>query len=350
MKIEELNKLFNEQKIDAYVSNAPQTRLWVTGVQTTDGFVVIEKDKVYLFVDSRYIEYCQKNAKNVDEIVLLQGTAMKDFFDKKKYQTVAFEEDYLIHEQAVRLENMINPKKIVWTSGQLMRIAKSDAEIEIMQKAIDISLKSYNELIKWIKEGMTEKEVAARLNYLMKLNGADKESFDEIVAFGPSSAEPHHHPTDRKLKEGDIVKIDFGALYKGYSADITRTTFFNPNNKPLDKKLEDLHKVVLEAAKAGRDAVKPGIEVGLIDKICRDYITEKGYGDFFLHSTGHGLGIDVHELPYVRTNAKEILKPGNIITVEPGIYIAGLGGSRNEDDVLVTETGRYVFSRPEERS
>ncbi|WP_027120715.1 aminopeptidase P family protein [Mycoplasmopsis lipofaciens] len=352
-----LNEVFSNTKIEAIVSNAPQTRLWYSKIQTTDGYLVIEQNKAYLFVDARYIEYARKNAKNV-EVILLEANALKKFFDQKEYKSVAFEKDYLIWEIEDYLKKLIKPETLYWISGQELRILKSKDEIEIMQKAIDISLKSYEQLMKEIEPGMTEKEVAAKLNYLMKLNGADKESFDEIVATGANSAEPHHHPTDTKIQEGDLLKIDFGALYKGYSADITRTTIFqNPNRKTKEyicnnKKQEEILKIVMEAAKKGRDAVRPGIYVSEIDKICREYIESKGYGKYFAHSTGHGLGIDVHELPYVRqsNNNDYVLEPGMVITVEPGIYIEGLGGARNEDDVLVTETGRYVFSRPEEKN
>ncbi|ADN68711.1 aminopeptidase P family protein [Mycoplasmopsis fermentans] len=344
-----LDKLFKEKKIDALVSEAPQTRLWYSKVQTSDGYIVIEKNKAYLFVDGRYIEYARNNAKNV-EVILLQAGTLKEFFDKKAYKTVGLEKDYLNYQVYENLKNLIKPKKIEWVLGQELRILKSAEENKIMQKTIDISLAAYKELMTWVQPGMTEKEVAAYLNYLMKKHGSDKESFDEIVATGPSSAEPHHHPTDRKLKEGDLLKIDFGALYKGYSADITRTCILGGDKKANDPKQLEILQIVMEAAKAGRDAVRPGIKASEIDKICRDYITKKGYGKYFVHSTGHGLGIDVHELPNVRSTSDYILEPGMIITVEPGIYIEGLGGARNEDDVLVTEKGRYVFSRPEEKS
>lgn len=343
-----LNKVFQNSEIEAIVSVAPQTRLWYSGVQTTDGYLVIEKNDAHLFVDGRYIEYAQANAKNVT-IHLLKPGVLKEFFDKKQYQIVAFEKDYLISENFFMLEKLIQPKKVEWISGQELRIIKSKEEIDLLQKSIDISLKSYEQLLNEIKAGMTEKEVAAKLNYLMKINGADKESFDEIIATGAFSAEPHHHPTDKKLEEGTFLKVDFGALYKGYSADITRTIIFGGNEKAKDPKMIEIIEIVKAAAKKGRDAVKPGIKASEIDEICRKYIEEKGYGQYFVHSTGHGLGIDVHELPYVSKASDYILEPGMVITVEPGIYIEGFGGARNEDDVLVTETGRIVLSQPNEK-
>ncbi|TQC54058.1 aminopeptidase P family protein [Mycoplasmopsis mucosicanis] len=346
-----LDKMFAEHKVDALVSEAAQTRLWYAGVQTSDGYIVIEQNEAHLFVDGRYIEYATANAKNVT-IHLLQGTALKDFFAEKKYKKVAFEKDYLKIQTYEYLKSLIQPQEEVMILGQELRILKSQEEINIMQDTVDKSLKALWQLKRWITPGFTEKQVAHKLNYLLKQSGADKESFDEIVASGPSAAEPHHHPTDRKIEAGELLKIDFGALYKGYSADITRTFILwdeRGNDTPKDPKSKEILEIVEAAAKAGRDAVRPGIMASEIDKICRDYIEKAGYGQYFVHGTGHGLGIDVHELPYVSSKAKDyMLEPGMVITVEPGIYIEGFGGARREDDVLVTETGRYVFSDPEE--
>lgn len=338
-----LEQKFQELKMDAIVSEAPQTRLWYSNVATSDGYIVIEKDKAYLFVDSRYIEYCQKNAKNV-EVVLLKPGALKEFFEAKKYQTIAYEQDYL-HIETLQNLQALNPKsKTVFLKGQELRIVKSPEEIAKLEKSIAISMKAYRRLVKWLKPGMTEKLVDRKLNYFMKQEGADKESFDNIIAFGPSAAEPHHHPTNRRLEMGDIVKIDFGALYKGFAADITRTHIMGGEEAAKDPKLVEILNIVKEAARLGRHAVKPGMTGAQIDKVCRDYISEKGYGQYFAHSTGHGLGIDVHELPYVSATSHIVFEPGMVITVEPGIYIEGLGGARNEDDVLVTEDGFRVLS------
>ncbi|KUH47578.1 aminopeptidase P family protein [Mycoplasmopsis meleagridis] len=350
MNKEILNKLFIEKEIDAVISNAYQTRLWYSKIQTSDGYLVIEKEKAYLFVDGRYIEYAKNNAKNVEVILLNGQQTLSDFFDNKRYKKVAFEMDYIVFKDYKFLESVIKPEKIEHINGQLLRIKKSDEEIELLKKSIEISLKSYNELMDWIKPGMTEKQVAAKLNYLMKQNGAEKESFDEIIAAGKNSAEPHHHPTDDVLVEGEFLKIDFGALYKGYSADITRTIILGGDSKANNSELLKIKQIVLDAAKAGRDAIKPGVSTSYIDKVCREYIESKGYGKYFVHSTGHGLGIDVHELPNVNKTKETILEPGMVITVEPGIYIEGLGGYRNEDDVLVTETGRWVLSQKKEKN
>ncbi|WP_322962728.1 aminopeptidase P family protein [Mycoplasmopsis cynos] len=346
MNRKKLDNIFEKYQIDALISEAPQTRLWYSGIQTTDGYLVIEKDKATLFVDGRYIEYAKKYAKNVD-IVLLQGNVMSDWLKAKNFKKIALEKDYLIKQVQDHIIKLIEPHEIMWVSAQELRIVKSKEELIKMQAVIDISMKALDEFKKWVKPGVTEKEAAAMLNFMLKKNGADKEGFDEIIASGPNSAEPHHHPTDKVIENNHLLKVDFGALYQGYTADITRTFIVGDESK-TNKEAKKILQIVKEAAALGRKAVKPGIKVSEIDKICRDYITEKGYGKYFTHSTGHGLGIDVHELPSVSSRSQTILEPGMIITVEPGIYIEGLGGARIEDDVLVTENGHYVFSRPEE--
>ncbi|RIV16198.1 aminopeptidase P family protein [Mycoplasmopsis gallopavonis] len=347
MNRQKLDKMFVELGVEVLISEAPQTRLWYAEVQTSDGFIAIEKDRATLFVDSRYIEYAKNHAKNV-EIVLIEGTSIQDWFSKRNFKKVALEKNYLTKAVQDRILKWIGNAQIEWVDAQELRILKSESELRKMQKVIDISLAAYSEFMSEIQEGMTEKEAAAKLNYLLKKHGAEKEGFDEIIAIGPSSAEPHHHPTDRKIEKGQLLKVDFGAKYKGYTADITRTTIFGEEAK--DPKMVEILKIVKEAAAAGRQAVRPGIKAKEIDQVCRKYIEDKGYGKYFLHSTGHGLGIDVHELPSVSARSEVVLEPGMIITVEPGIYIEGLGGARIEDDVLVTETGHYVFSRPEENN
>ncbi|TPR54055.1 aminopeptidase P family protein [Metamycoplasma neophronis] len=341
----ELNKIFEENKLDAIISEAPQTRLWYANVQTTDGYLVIEKDKAHLFVDGRYIEYVTKNARNV-EVHLLQKDSLSSFLAKKNYKRVGVEKDYLNLETFEYIKSMLPKSEFVLVSAKKFRIIKDEEEVAKVQEACLISLQAFEELKKVLVEGMTELEASNKLGYLMRLFGAEKESFDSIIAFGSNAAEPHHHPTNRKLVDGDIVKCDFGAQFEGWASDITRTFFFG---KPKEPELVNILDVVAEAQKLGREAVKPGMATNEIDKICRDYIESKGYGKFFTHSTGHGVGIDVHELPGVgRGRGDVILEEGMIITVEPGIYVEGLGGARIEDTILVTKDGARVLSRPED--
>ncbi|MBN3534659.1 aminopeptidase P family protein [Mycoplasma procyoni] len=342
-----LDKIFSDKKLDAIISFAPQTRLWLTTIQSTDGIVVIEKEKSFVFVDGRYIEYAQKQVKNA-ELILLAGDALKNFFSPKKaqYKRIGVEKDYLTLSDFNRIKAYFPEAEYIEINGQELRILKDEEEVKKLQKAIDISLEAYNKLLPELKEGQTEQEIDRKLNFIMKELGAQKECFDSIIASGPNSAIPHHHPTDRKIKKGELLKIDFGAIYDGYGADITRTFVFG--EKANNPKAEEILQIVKEAAQKGRQAVRPGIKSSEVDRVCREYIEQKGYGKYFVHSTGHGLGIDVHELPNVSGSCDIILEEGMVITVEPGIYIEGLGGARIEDDLLVTKDGSITLSRKNE--
>ncbi|AWX42802.1 Xaa-Pro aminopeptidase [Metamycoplasma cloacale] len=341
-----LDQIFAETKVDAIIAESPQTRLWYSGVQTSDGYLVIEANKAHLFVDGRYIEYVTKNARNV-EVHLLKQNSFAEFLAKKNYAKVAVEKDYLNLETFGYIKQLLPKAEFIEIQGQLLRIHKDEEEYSKVKEACELSLQAFEELKKLLKEDMTELEASNKLGYLMRLFGAEKESFDSIIAFGENAAEPHHHPTNRKLQKGDIVKVDFGAQFQGWASDITRTFFFG--GKPKNPDLAKILDVVIESQRLGREAVRPGISTKEIDKICRDYIEQQGYGQYFTHSTGHGVGIDVHELPGVGRGKNDvILEPGMIITVEPGIYIEGLGGARIEDTILVTEKGNLVLSRPED--
>lgn len=345
MDSSKLLQIFNEQKIDAIISDSPQTRKWYSGISTSDGWIVIEKDRATLFVDGRYFEYAKKNSKNV-EIVLLKNNSFKEWLIAKDFKRIGIEEDYITIKNFELVKKHLNNEEIEWISinAQLLRIKKTSEEISKIQRAIDISLESLDKLMLFLREGITEKEVQNKLEYIMTRKGADKEAFDSIVAFAESTAEPHHHSSDKTLKKGDIVTIDFGATFDGYVADITRTFIFEEQEN-TNEKYKEILTIVEEAAKLGRQAVRPGIKASEIDNICRTYIASKGYSNFFVHSTGHGIGIDVHEYPFVSSSSDIILEEGMVITIEPGIYIEGICGARIEDDVLVTSDGAKVLSR-----
>lgn len=344
MNSTKLFEVFNEHNVDAIISEAPQTRLWYAGVETTDGWIVLEPNSATLFVDGRYFEYCSKFAKNV-EVKLLKDGSFKNWLQSKNFKKIGIEEDYLTVSNKSKVKQLVNlsDENIIHINGQILRIKKDDEEISKIQNAIDISLESFETLKPFIIEGVSEKELQHKLEYIMVRKGAEKEAFDSIVAFAENTAEPHHHTTDKMLKKGDMVTIDFGAKYKGYCADITRTFIYEDTGQ--NPKYNEILQIVQEAASLGRAAVKPGIKASEIDNVCRSYIASKGYSNFFVHSTGHGLGIDVHEFPYVSTKSDIILEEGMVITVEPGIYIEGIGGARIEDDVLVTKDGAKVLSR-----
>jgi len=205
-----------------------------------------------------------------------------------------------------------------------------------MRKAVKAAEAALEATLPQIKIGMTERELAAELVVQLLRNGSDAGlPFTPIVSGGPNSANPHASPTDRKLQAGDLLVIDYGAAANDYVSDITRTFAVGE----VDAEFEKIHKIVQEANAAGRAAGKPGVPCADVDKAARAVIEESGYGEYFTHRTGHGLGMEGHEHPYMRSDNMQLLEPGMAYTVEPGIYLPNRNGVRVEDDVVVTETG-----------
>ena len=339
----ELNKVIKNNNLDVIVSTAYQTRLWFTGIQASAGYLFIKKGKSTLFVDSRYIEHAEKNAINV-EVKLLNKDNLSNFIKDNKFKIVGIEGDRVTLDELEGFKKLFGKVKFTKINSNQLRIVKSEAEIKIMEAAHRIQKKGLKWIEQFIKPGITEIELANKLDNKYKELGAEKVSFDSIIASGPNGSKPHAVPTTKKLKSGELVTIDTGIVYKGYATDVTRTFVVG---KLTNKKLIEIQKVLIEAQKLGVKAVKPGISTQAIDKVCRDYIKEAGYGQYFVHATGHGLGIDVHELPNVSplSDPKFKLRAGMVITVEPGIYIPKIGGIRIEDDVLITKTGHKVLSK-----
>ncbi|NIM95282.1 MAG: M24 family metallopeptidase [Anaerolineales bacterium] len=222
-----------------------------------------------------------------------------------------------------------------------LRILKDQSEIEAMRNAVIIAETSLKKTLSRIQIGMTEKELAAELIVQLLRSGSDsKLPFEPIVASGPNSALPHAVPGDRELREGDLLIIDWGARVQGYISDLTRTFALGD----IDPELEKIHTIVQESNAAGHAAIQVGVQCGIVDRASRTVIDEAGYGEYFIHRTGHGIGLQSHEEPYIRDESTELLQVGMTFTVEPGIYLPGRGGVRIEDDVVVTSTGGESLS------
>lgn len=222
-----------------------------------------------------------------------------------------------------------------------LRMHKDAMELAAMQKATEIAQDALTATLGVMREGITERETAAVLIQHMLSYGSEGElPFQPIIAFGPNSANPHAVPTDRPLQQGDLVLFDWGANYKGYFSDLTRTFTFGD----VDDELLTIARLVEQANEAGRLAAAPGVTAGAVDRAARAVIEQGGYGPRFVHRTGHGLGLEVHEEPYIRGDNERVLAPGMTFTVEPGIYLTGRGGVRVEDDVVITEDGSMSLS------
>ncbi|PNR87043.1 proline dipeptidase [Petrotoga sp. 9T1HF07.CasAA.8.2] len=222
-----------------------------------------------------------------------------------------------------------------------LRMVKDVDEIVLMKSSSLLNDTAMEKVIDLVSEMLPEKYLAKAIKNIFEKEGADGVSFEPIVGYGQNTSNPHHIPTNAKLKDGDVVLIDMGCIKNYYCSDMTRTVFFG---KPIET-MKNIYQIVLEANLEAIEKVKPGLKACEIDGTARNYIESKGYGKYFTHRTGHGVGIDIHEKPYISSNSEEILTPGMIFSIEPGIYLPGVGGVRIEDLVLVTDNGCEVLNK-----
>ncbi|MFC4078240.1 M24 family metallopeptidase [Salinithrix halophila] len=348
-RLSRLRKRMTEENLEALLISNPINRRYLTGFTGSAGWVLITGDQQYLISDFRYDLQVKEQAPGFT-FVRHAGNPFKDvkeLMGKAGVKEVAFEQDDLTFRQFKKLEEALDGIRPVAKSGivEKLREIKEEEELVLMREAAAIADRAFEAVLKEIRPGRTEKEIDLKLEFLMREMGATSSSFATIVASGPRSALPHGVASDRVLEKGDLVTLDFGALYKGYCSDMTRTVALGK----LEPKQKEIYDIVLTAQKKAVDALRPGITGKEGDAAARDVIEEQGYGEYFGHTTGHGLGMEVHELPSLSHRSDTPLEPGMVVTVEPGIYLPETGGVRIEDDVLVTKEGHEVFtSSPKE--
>jgi Xaa-Pro aminopeptidase len=335
-KIEKLRASFSAHGIDGMLITSQFNRRYVSGFSGSSGVVLISADRAQFITDFRYIEQAAKECQGY-EIVKHTGTMQEEVAKQAKelgIQKLGFEEEHLTFSSYNVYKKEVNCE-LVPVSGVIekLRLIKTDAEIKILKVAADIADAAFKHILDFLSPGRTELEVSNELEFFMRKAGAVSSSFDIIVASGYRSALPHGVASDKVIEKGDFVTLDFGAYYQGYVSDITRTVAVG---EP-EEKLKEIYAIVLEAQLRGMNGIKPGMTGKEADALTRDYITEKGYGEYFGHSTGHGIGLEVHEGPTLSFRSDLVLEPGMLVTVEPGIYIPGLGGVRIEDDTLITK-------------
>jgi Xaa-Pro dipeptidase len=323
------------------VSRLPNVR-YLTGFTGSNGQVIVAPDRAVLFTDGRYIEQSAREVPDLERTVYLTGFV--DPFTRTcrdlGLRRVGFEADGLTYRGYQDL--VATPVELVPAPDEVERLrwVKDQEELALIQEAQAVTDDALGAVAGRLQEGITEREAAFDLDAFLRRHG-DGVAFDTIVAFGESAAEPHHRPTDRRLGRGDVVKIDFGGLVGGYHADMTRTLCLG---RPSQRVCE-IFDVVRAAQQAGVDAVRAGVTGGHVDGVVRDLITGAGYGEAFTHGLGHGVGLEIHEGPSLGRQSEDILPAGAVVTVEPGIYLAGEGGVRIEDMVAVTGDGCRVLPR-----
>lgn len=321
---------------------------YLTEFANSEGTMLITRERRYLLVDFRYGEAAKKKAQCCDVVVYDSfNDSLKDLLVSCNIKEVLVEASDLTLGSANRLNKILgecNCKMI--TNDRLdtmlsnLRILKTEAEIAKIEKAQRITEEAYTELLNYVKVGAKECDLALELEYLMRKKGASGVSFDLITITGKKTSMPHGVPDDSQIQSGDFVTFDIGAVYDGYHSDMTRTVAVGD----ISDEQRAVYDIVLKAQLAGLSRVKSGVKASEVDKAARDIITEHGYGDYYKHATGHGVGLEIHEQPNVSPKSPTILSAGMIITVEPGIYLPDKFGVRIEDMVAVTKDGCYNFA------
>jgi len=339
MKLTRIREHMKEIGIDGLLVTNAYNRRYMTGFTGTSGVVLIsEKDAIFI-TDFRYVKQAEDQVKDF-KIVEHKGMITEkvaEEVDKLGVQKLGFEEQDMSYAQYSNYQKVLKEVEFVPVSGAVekLRLIKTDEEIKILKEAAEIADAAFSHILKFIRPGLREIEVANELEFFMRKNGAISSSFDMIVASGYRSALPHGVASDKVIEKGEFVTLDFGAYYKGYCSDITRTIAIGDPGEEMKK----IYNIVLEAQLRGMNGIKPGMTGREADALTRDYIKENGYGDYFGHSTGHGIGLEVHEGPALSIRSDIVLEKGMVVTVEPGIYLPEKGGVRIEDDTVITSTG-----------
>lgn len=315
---------------------------YVTQYTGSYGLTIIGEDYKYFISDFRYRDQAQLEAPDFT-FVEITGSFVKtieSIVDKEAIKRLGFDKKirYEEYELYGKLECEMIPLSNFIES---FRVSKQEFEVELIKKACEITDQALSDVLEVLKVGMTERELEIKLKNRMIELGADRTWDRFIVASGPRGAMPHGMASDKVIEQGEMITFDIGCFYKGYSSDMTRTVSMGQPSA----KMNDIYEVVLEAQQRGVDAAIAGVTGKALDAACRDYITDQGYGDYFKHGTGHGLGLDVHENPRVAPTNDKPLELGACVTIEPGVYISGLGGVRIEDDVILTKDGCVVLNK-----
>lgn len=340
IRAQEIMKKLKEKRIDGIIVPSIKEVFFITGFHQDRTVLLVTQKEIYAFLPKMFLDHFKQItpwAKTIIYTDLYNDIAEK--IRELKLKNVFFDIDTLTYVEGKKFSEL----KIKETSGffKEFMIIKKRQEFENIKKSCQIAAKAFSLIKPKIKQGIKEIEIARELEYIMQKLGASTRAFDTIVAFGSNSALPHHETSERKLKKNEVVLIDYGCIYKRYCSDITRTFFYG---KPTEEFLK-VHSIVDKAQKQGIKSATEGVKCFDVDKICRDIISEQGYGQYFTHGTGHGVGLLVHEEPYLNTRSKEVLKQGMTVTVEPGIYLYGKFGVRIEDTIYITKKHPIILTK-----
>lgn len=335
-----IKDILKDYGVNAALVITASNTFYLSGYESTNCRILITNDKDYFFTDMRYLEEAKNAIGDRFEVLLGGVEEIKGIADDLGIKALGVEENVSYGEYR-SLEELFKGVEFVAVDEAFSKIRaiKTEREISLIKTAQSVTETAFNEILPFIKEGVTEIEIAARLEYIMLKNGCEL-AFDSIVAFGENGSKPHAHRSERKLRRGEFVTMDFGAKYKGYCSDMTRTVALGA----VDERKARAYNAVLEANKLAEKAIKIGEKCCDIDAVARNYLAKFSLDKFFSHSLGHSVGVDIHEMPAFSPRCEEVLKEGMIITVEPGVYLEGDFGLRIEDMALVTKSGAEILT------
>ncbi len=343
-RLRRVRESLGARKLDGYLVVSRMDQFWLTGFTGEDGAALITPSRVTLLTDGRFDETADREAPWATKVVRTQRgpDSIAAPILRHKLRRVGFDPGDMNVALYTALARLIRPGKLAPVSGIVrdLRVCKDAGEVEAIRRAIRIAEDAFSEIRPLVRPGISESDLSARLSFAMKQRGASGDAFSPIVAFGANGSLPHYETGDARLREGEGVLVDWGCRAGWYVSDLTRMIW--PSSIP--PRLRGAYDAVVAAHDRAIEAIRPGVSAESVDRVARDVIRKAGYDKQFTHSLGHGIGLDVHEAPRVGKRAADPLRPGMVVTVEPGVYLPGVGGVRVEDDVLVTETGFEVLS------
>ncbi len=330
-----INEVLKAKNLEAIIIISPENLYYLSGFTGGEGFLVFAPEKKYIIVDGRYTIQAKEQTKDF-EVIEYKSLPYKIIADMG-FDKIGFEDKTISYNSFKMMSRSMPAVTSIGISDEIneYRKVKTYEECKNIKCAEHIGDMAFEHILHYIKPGITEREIALELEYFMKKQGADALSFDTIVAVGERSALPHANLTDKAVEKGKVVLMDYGCVYNGYCSDMTRTVAVGY----ADDKTKNIYDTVLKAQLSAINKIKAGVPNKDIDKAARDIICNAGYGENFTHSLGHGVGLEIHEQPNLSPRSEDVLQSGNVVTVEPGIYIEGFCGVRIEDLVAVTEDG-----------
>ena len=343
LRRERLLPAFQQARADAFLITALPNIRYLAGFTGSNANLLITRDRALLFTDPRYLT--QAPQESDCEVKIAKGPLTDEIRKWKarlKITSLAFEQNRIAYDDYSELRNAIKGVRFKALAGavEALRMVKSPVEIATIRASVQLNSAALEQALRRFKASMTEVDLAAEIEYCMRKLGADGTAFDTIVASGTRSALPHAHPSSHPINRDQLLLVDMGASVAGYASDMTRTYAVGK----LDAKIRRMYRAVMESQLAAIDAIGPGVPCARIDAAARGVLRGYGLDKLFLHSTGHGLGLEIHERPRVGRKEGTKLEEGMVITVEPGVYAEGLGGIRIEDTVVVTERGSEVLT------